>query len=118
MKKLLLASVALFFLTAGVMAQESTTKKPQPAVQKMEKQTQMITECCMMKNGKMMHYYDGKETAIAKEMDMAGMKIMSDGTCKMKDGKTMKLKEGECCDTKGVVHKDCQKLMEKKSKNR
>lgn len=110
MKKLLLIPVLLCFLTSGIMAQDSTMKKPQ---QKMEKQHQMISECCMMKDGKMMHYKDGKETEIMKEMNMGGVKVMPNGTCKMKNGKTVMLKEGECCDRKGVVHKDCNKLLKK-----
>lgn len=111
MKKILLAMMATCLMTICVQAQ--TKKNVKPASKDAEYQKEKITECCIMKNGKMYHYNNGKETAITKEMDMNGMKIYPDGTCKMKDGKSMKLKDGECCDTKGMVHKDCHKMIQK-----
>jgi len=110
MKKFLLPLLALLMVTAGAKAQVG---KQKPAGQKVEKQKQMVSECCLMQKGKMVHYKDGKQTPIVKEMDINGMKVMPDGTCKMKNGKTMKLKEGECCDEKGVIHNDCAKLLKK-----
>jgi hypothetical protein len=107
MKKLALTIAVLFLFSSGMVAQVA---KPAPVAKKTEKAKQ-VTDCCMMKNGKMYHYKDGKEMPIVKEMTFHGMKVMPDGTCKMKDGKIMKLKEGECCDAKGVLQKDCAKMM-------
>lgn len=110
MKKVLFLLASLLFLVVTIHAQE--VKKTPAPTQKSEKQHQM-SECCIMKNGKMVHYVKGKEMAISKEMEFHGMKVMPDGSCKMKNGKTVKLKEGECCDSIGAVHKDCQKLLKK-----
>lgn len=112
MKKLLFIFASALLVTSVSLAQEGKKKEAtqqHPSLQK----PAMISECCMMKDGKMVHYKDGKETVITKEMEMHGMKIMPDGTCKMKNGKSVKLAEGECCDTKGMVHKDCQKMLKK-----
>jgi hypothetical protein len=110
MKKLALTIAALFFFTTGMIAQVS---KPAPAAAKKTEKVKQVSECCMMKNGKMVHYKNGKEMPIVKEMTFHGMKVMPDGTCKMKDGKTMKITEGECCDAKGMIHKDCEKMLKK-----
>ncbi|MCF3107691.1 hypothetical protein LL912_02750 [Niabella sp. CC-SYL272] len=111
MKKVTLAMMALFFITSAATAQESK-KKPE-AVQKTTQQKQTLAECCIMKGKKMFHYKDGKETPITKEEEINHMNVSPDGTCKMKDGKTIKLKSGECCDAKGAVHKNCQTLLKK-----
>ena len=116
MKKSFVALLAAMFLSMALMAQE---KKPIPQKEKtqqpmhMEKHMQMMSECCIMEGGKMMHYKDGKQTPITREMNMGGMMVSPDGTCKMKNGKMMKLSEGECCDTTGMMHKNCAALLKK-----
>lgn len=112
MKRMTLTLLVLFVLASAATAQEPKKKAPSP--QKTQQEKQAISECVMMKGGKMFHYKDGKETAITNETKFHEMKVMPDGTCKMKNGKSMKLKEGECCDTTAAIHKDCQKMMMKK----
>ena len=60
----------------------------------------------MMKDGKMMTMMNGKMMAMDKDMTMSnGTVCMMDGTCKMIDGKTMMMKEGETCDMDGKMGK-------------
>lgn len=101
---------ASLLLANATMAQEIKKKNSSPV--KTEQQ-RGLSECCMMKDGKMYHYMDGKESLIEQETTFHGMQVWPDGTCKMKNGKTMKLKEGECCDRKGMVHTDCQEMLKK-----
>ncbi len=50
----------------------------------------------MMHDGKMEMSKKGKTMPMEKEMTMGnGTVVMTDGICKMKDGKTMTMKEGE-----------------------
>ena len=65
-----------------------------------------------MKDGKMTTMVDGKDVVMDKEVTMKnGMKCMPDGTCIDKDGKKIKMKNGQCYDMNGNVctvasHKD------------
>lgn len=64
-----------------------------------------------MENGKIMMIVDGKTVVMDKEMTTKnGTIVMMDGTVKMKDGKTMKMKEGDCMDMSGkmIVVKNSQ----------
>ena len=55
------------------------------------------SDCCVMKDGKMMIMKGGKMMPMAQDMTMSdGTVCMTDGTCKMKDGKTMTMKNGQC----------------------
>lgn len=75
------------------------------------KKKSAMKECCMMKDGKMMHHKDGKMVPMTKDMTMKnGTKCMVNGECVMKDGKTMTMKEGDCMDMNG---KDCKNDMKK-----
>jgi len=75
-----------------------------------------MKECCMMKDGKMMHHKDGKTMPMEKDMTMAnGTKCMTNGECIMKNGEKKMMKEGECMDTKGTMDK-CE-MMQKTSKS-
>lgn len=109
MKKSILSFLAILFMSLSLFAQQKPIKTE--VKQKNEKDT--ISECCIMKGGKMYHYHHGKEDLVSKEKTWKDMKVMPDGTCKMKNGKTMKLKEGECCDANGKVHQDCAKMLRK-----
>lgn len=63
-----------------------------------------MKECCMMKDGKMMHMKNGKAMPMEKNMTMKnGTVCMVNGECVMKDGKKMKMKEGECMDMMGSM---------------
>jgi len=110
MKKILLTITASFLLTTVMTAQ--VQRPALPVIEKKENQ-QPVLECCIMRKGKMIHFKNGKETTIVKETKFHGMKIKPNGTCSMKNGKTIKLKEGECCDAKGVISSDCNKRMKK-----
>ena len=74
-----------------------------------------MKECCMMKDGKMMHCKDGKTMPMEKDMTMAnGTKCMVNGECVMKNGENMMMKDGECMDMNGKMDK-CE-MMNKTSK--
>lgn len=63
-----------------------------------------MKDCCMMKDGKMVHVKDGKMMPMEKDMTMKnGTKCMTNGECVMKDGKKMKMNEGECMDMDGKM---------------
>lgn len=62
------------------------------------------SDCCMLKKGKVSCTRNG----MASSMDSTytfknGTRIMANGTIKTKEGKTKKLKEGECVDMDGNV---------------
>jgi hypothetical protein len=90
MKKLfLLALLSLF--TLAMNAQQTNTKM------KTQKSTSMSKDCVMMENGKMMVMKGGQSSDLTQDMTMSnGTVVMADGTVKMKNGKTMKLKNGDC----------------------
>ena len=74
-------------------------------------QATMMKDCCMMKDGKMMHMKDGKEMPMAKNMTMKnGTKCMTNGECVMKDGKKMQMKDGQCMDMGGKMD-NCSMMM-------
>jgi len=105
MKKLLFLSIIFLMALTTTFSQEKNSKNK--ASHKTEKKEK--TDYCIMKGGKMYHYHNGKEELITKEKKWETMKVMPDGTCMMKDGKSVKLKEGQCCDEMGKVHDDCIK---------
>ncbi len=77
--------------------------------------TAKMKECCMMKEGKMMHCKDGKTLPMEKDMTMAnGTKCMVNGECVMKNGEKMMMKDGECMDMNGKMD-NCE-MMNKTSK--
>ncbi|MGL2964430.1 DUF6799 domain-containing protein [Flavobacterium sp. RSB2_4_14] len=62
------------------------------------------TTCYTMKEGKMMCLKDGKMGAMNKDVTLKnGTKCMKNGECVMKDGKKMKMKEGDCIDMSGTM---------------
>lgn len=81
-----------------------------------QKDSKKMKECCMMKEGKMMHCKDGKTMPMDKDMTMAdGTKCMTNGECVMKNGEKMMMKDGECMDMNGKMDK-CD-VMQKTTKN-
>ena len=69
------------------------------------------TDCCMMKEGKMMVMKNGKTMPMKKTMLMKnGTKCMVNGECIMRDGSKMQLKEGYCMEMSG-------KMCRRKNKN-
>lgn len=102
MKRIIVLATALF-LGLAVSAQEKTMDKK--ADQKMDHKMAM-KHCVMMKDGKMMMAKNGDTTAMEKNMTMSnGTMVMTDGMCKMKDGKTMKMQDGDCMCMDGKMMK-------------
>ena len=65
-----------------------------------------MKECCMMKDGKMMHMKDGKTMPMDKNMTMKnGTMCLTTGECVMKNGEKIKMKDGDCMDMKGTLDK-------------
>lgn len=66
--------------------------------------TSVMKDCCMMKDGKMMVFKDGKMTRMKKSMTMENGTICKrNGVCIMKDGTRVKMKEGNCMDNSGKM---------------
>ena len=81
-----------------------------------KKDSAMMKDCCMMKDGKMMLMKDGKTMPMEKDMTMKnGTKCMVNGECIMSNGKKMKMKEGDCMDMSGKM--DHCAMMKESSKN-
>ena len=73
-------------------------------------------ECCVMKDGKMMHMKDSKMKPMSKDMTMKnGTVCMVNGECVMMDGKKRKMKEGECMDMNGTMATSLKELAEKQT---
>jgi hypothetical protein len=94
--------LALFLIVVSLNANAQTAKKKQ-----------MMKDCCMMKDGKMMVMKDGKTMPMKKDMVMKnGTKCMTNGECTMKDGKKMMMKNGDCMEMSGKMCNDKMKKME------
>jgi len=105
MKKVLIILVAMVFATVSVNAQVTKPEQKKATFHK-------NMTCYMMKDGKMYHSMGGKETLMEKEMTLKnGEKVMPDGVCKMKDGKQIQLKNHECIDEMGKIHRNYHKKM-------
>jgi len=117
MKKLILvcAFTAIYF---GSFAQKDSTRnktnygidnkndnQKKSTYKQDQKNDNTNKNCAMtMTNGKMMMVVDGKTVIMDKEMTTKnGTVVMMDGTVKMKGGKTMKMKEGDCMDMSGKM---------------
>ena len=82
----------VFFLTSGNTFAQTTSKSG------------LKKECCMMKDGKMMHMKDGKTMPMETDMTMSnGTVCMVNGECVTEDGKKMMMKEGQCMDMAGKL---------------
>jgi hypothetical protein len=111
MKRMMIALVAVT-LSCSAMAQTKTTdttmhKMSHKSMHKMSHMSMdKMHDCVMMKDGKMMAMINGKTMPMTKAKTMTnGTIIEADGTCKMKGGKTMKLKEGQCVMMNGEMPK-------------
>ena len=64
----------------------------------------IMKDCCMMKDGKMVQYTGGKSTPMKKTVVMAnGTKVKKNGKVIMPDGTKMKMKNGNCVDNSGKM---------------
>ena len=97
MKTLLKWLPALLLSGTYTLAQAQATPAARPTAAKPMHKDMMAKDCCMMKDGKMMMMQGGKMAPMTKDMTMAnGTVCKTDGTCTMKDGTTMTMKEGQC----------------------
>ena len=99
MKKILifLATVTIG-LTAAAQHEGHSQKATEPA--------NHTKEHLMMLDGKMMHIKNGKTMELTQEMKLTnGATIVKDGTMKMKNGKSRKLKNGEMIYMNGKMGK-------------
>ncbi|SHF99149.1 DUF6799 domain-containing protein [Flavisolibacter ginsengisoli] len=112
-------------LGLSLHAQDSMTKRPMThkTTTKYHKSTMKSTgmhkhmkDCVMMEDGKMMSMMNGKTMPMEQDMTMKnGTQVMTDGTVKMKNGKTMTLKNGDCVYMNGTVaHHSMSKMKSKK----
>jgi len=115
MKKILIALTAVT-LSCSAMAQ---TKMADTSMHKMShKSMYKMGKSVMMMDGKMMTMMNGKSMPMTENMTMSnGTMVMTDGTVKMKSGKTMMLKEGYCVRMNGKMEKMPMKKGMMKDKN-
>ena len=101
MKRIMIALTALT-LSCSVMAQ---TKMADTSMHRMSyKSMKKMNHSAVMMDGKMMMIMHGKSIPMTKTMTMSnGTKVRTDGTVKMKHGKTMMLKDGQCVTTNGNI---------------
>ena len=98
----LLFIITIFFNSLKVQAQSM-------------KDTVSKKDCCMMKNGKMMHMKAGKVELMEREMTMKnGTKCMANGECITQEGEKIIMKEGECIDIYGNVS-TCAAMLDNES---
>jgi len=91
MKKLFL-SVCAFACFMLVNAQNSTDS------------TKMSKDCITMKDGKVWQIKGMDTTEVAEDLTLDnGIVVMKDGNVKMKDGKMVMLKEGDCLWMNGKI---------------
>ena len=96
MKKMLLVSMSLIMLTGTLVAQS------QQAEQKTQQNAVVKKEHVVMKDGKMVHNMDGKEMQMQNDMQLKnGTTIHPDGTYQLKNGKQLRLRDGQCMDMNG-----------------
>ncbi|SFD02590.1 hypothetical protein SAMN05518672_101102 [Chitinophaga sp. CF118] len=105
MKKLLIVSAVILMCAGNIFAQDSTTMKGKK-MHHTEQAGKKMKDCVMMDEGKMWVMKGGKTTEMTKEMTMTnGTKVMTDGSVKMKDGKTTMMKDGDCIMMSGKMKK-------------
>ena len=83
-----------------------------------KKKSAAMKDCCTMMDGKMMSMKNGKMVPMKKDMKMTnGTTCMTNGDCKMKNGKMMKMNNGDCMDMNGkMCSEEMKKYMMKKDK--
>jgi uncharacterized Zn ribbon protein len=94
MKKIILG--CLLFASIGSFAQSQENKTTHDKEEK--------TCAFTMADGKMMMIVDGKTVTMDKEVKTKnGSMVMVDGTVKTADGKSVKMKNGDCMDLSGKM---------------
>lgn len=96
MKKLLFVPMSLLMLTGTIVAQSQQTE------QKIQQNAVVKNEHMVMKDGKMFHNMDGKEMQMQNNMTLKnGMMVNPDGSYQLKNGKQLRLRDGQCMDMNG-----------------
>ena len=105
MKKVVTLIVVALFTTA-TFAQDTKME----VKHEMHGDGKMKHECYMMKDGALMHCMGDKAEAQKTSVKLKGGTVISpNGEIKMKDGKTLKLENGQCMSMMGSVG-DCGKM--------
>ncbi len=103
-KLVVIPSLILFAIQPAVWAQ-TKTEVMECTMQKgkiVDKSGHPIGDCVLMKDGRMMMMTKGKMTSITKDITLAdGTVCKVDGTCVLKNGKQIKLSNGEGIEVAG-----------------
>ena len=75
--------------------------------------TTIVKDCIMMEDGKMIVYKNGKSSKMESDMTLSnGTMVSTDGSVKLKNGKTVMLKNGESIGLNGkMMHSKMKKRM-------
>ena len=105
-KSILLSGIAL--ISTMALAQEPE-KMQQPSKNNQTDMQSVGNESIEMKDGKVWVIQDGKISLLAKEVNMGGSKIATDGTVVLKDGRKVTLKNGDKITSDGNLVKAPEK---------
>lgn len=109
MKKIISLGLTMAFVSLTLSAQPT-------AAQGKTTVSNMI--CYRMKNGKIYEVKNNKEVLVKKDVTLKnGTIVMPNGDYKLKDGKTMMLKNGECVDEEGNIHQPSTPAAKQKRKS-
>ena len=112
MKKLFFIPLSIILLTSAISAQSQQVET------KTQQDAAMKNEHFVMKDGKMFHNMDGKETQMQNQMTLKnGMMINPDGGYKLKNGKQQSLRNGQCMDMNGKRYRS-QQMFQKRMMGR
>ena len=105
MKKLMGLIICTMFASSVFAQGAKMEAKPS-----MKSGLKMKHECYMMKDGALVHCMGDKTEAQNTAVTLKGGTVISPkGEVKMKDGKTMKLENGQCMSMMGSIG-DCEKM--------
>ena len=103
MKKILLAAMSILFLTTASVAQQVQGEN------KNKQSTTVNDDHLLMKDGKMYHNMNGKETMLENQMALHnGTVVHADGSYQLKNGKMRQLSNGHCMDMDGNKYRSHQ----------
>lgn len=106
MKKLLFVSMSLIMLTGSILAQS------QQAEQKIQQNVVGKNDHFLMEDGKMLHMIDGKGMQMQNNMTLKnGTMINPDGSYHLKNGKQLRLRDGQCMDMNGSKYRSERMLL-------
>jgi hypothetical protein len=99
MKALMILITVVFYFTAA--NGQETPKKT--AAGKEDKELKIVIK---MQGGKVFESKNGKDTPLAKPVDINGIRVNTDGTLAFKDGHNEVLKDGDVILENGLVLRD------------